>query len=201
MRALAVLVSLLALVASSCGRSPEPVLYALAPRAAAGTPSGACRAALRRPGLPGYLDRLPIVRRSTSERLDLDGLERWAAPLESMVTSTLVEDLSQRLPSCTIFAEGGSISIGADVSIELELQRFELGEQGLVELFAQVALLFPDTDRAAVVQRHALTARPAGRDAQAIVAALSDLLGQLSDHIANGILRHSGPPVLGAGTR
>jgi uncharacterized lipoprotein YmbA len=200
-RIFAFLVSVLALVGSSCTRSPEPVLYALAPRAAAGMPSVPCRVALRRPGLSRYLDRLPIVRRATSDRLDLDGLEQWAAPLESMVTSTLVEDLSQRLPSCTIFAEEGSISVRADVSVELELQRFELSEQGLVELFAQVALLFPDTDGATLVERHALTKRPASRDAQAIVAALSDLLGELSDRIAKDIVGHPRPTALDAGTR
>jgi uncharacterized lipoprotein YmbA len=175
-------------VATSCARSPEPVIYALAPRAAAGVPSEPCKVELRRPGLSRYLDRPQIVRRATSERLVVDGLERWAAPLETLVSTTLVEDLSRRLPSCTVYAEGGSISLAPDVWVELELQRFELNENGVVELFAQVALVWPNIEGTTSLRRHALTTSPANRDAPAVVASLSELLGQLSDQIAGAIL-------------
>src|SRR5215218_313443 len=128
----------LATLLMACAHSPEPTFFALSPqkgRLAQSAP--ALKVELRRAALPGYLDRPHIVRRATAERLELDGDERWGAPLDEMVGATLAEDLAQRLPSCVVYTDGGAISSEPDVRVEVQLFRFERAASGDVELLAE----------------------------------------------------------------
>jgi uncharacterized lipoprotein YmbA len=180
---------LLALLAG-CAHSPEPTFFALSARPGSAVPSRALKVELRRTGLPGYLDRPHIVRRSTAERLELGGDERWGAPLDEMIAATLAEDLSQRLPSCVIFSDTGAISAAPDVRVEVQLLRFERTADGQAMLLAEVAVHStsgtPDT-----VQRFAFNETPASGTTSALVTSLSHLLATLADNVAPLISRQA----------
>jgi len=189
-----VLCLLVSAAAFGCARSPEPSFFALAPQSGTPTPSPALKIELRRPELPQYLDSEHVVRRSSPEQLQLSESERWGAPLDELVGTTIADDLSQRLPNCSVFAEGGAISAKPDVVVELGLSRFEMTPDGNVQLRAQSAVHFtgdPSRPSATQLQQHSLVARPADSSTAAVIASMSALLAQLSDQIAHSIL--SGP--------
>ncbi|MES1176949.1 MAG: PqiC family protein [Myxococcales bacterium] len=176
-----------------CAGSPDPVFYALSSQPGRSLTSPPLRIELRRVGMPSYLDRPHIVRRATAERLELAADERWGAPLDAMVSSTLADDLGTRLPSCVVFSESGSISTTADVRVEVEITRFELGADGAVQLQAGSAVRWSAGTDAVRIERHAFELRPASKSTADLVSSLSRALAQLADAIGQTVLQ--GPPV------
>ncbi len=179
------------LFAGGCAHSPDPTFYVLAARPGPALTTPRLVVELRRPSLPGYLDRQHIVRRATAERLDLGGDERWGAPLQDLVGTTLADDLSARLPGSTVFVESGSISAPADFSVEVEIARFELTERGDVELDANVAVRAHAADRAEQARHFQFAATPKGRDTASLVATMSEVLARLADAVAQTLVQAS----------
>jgi uncharacterized protein len=179
----------LATLLMACAHSPEPTFFALSPQNGTLAPGApALKVELRRAALPGYLDRPHIVRRATAEQLELDGDERWGAPLDEMVGATLAEDLAQRLPTCVVYTDSGAISSEPDVRVEVQLFRFERAASGDVELRAEVAVHSAQPERSST-RRFSFTQRPASSRTSEIVSILSQLLGRLSDGITAMIVR------------
>ena len=177
---------------SACGHSPDPIFYALSARPGQVVAARPLSIELRRPALPSYLDRPHIVRRVTPERLELAADERWAAPLEDMFGATLAENLAERLPDASVYVEAGSISAVADVRVEVQVVRFELGSDGSVHLLAEVAVQWAGTKQATRLHRQALTAAPASQKTADLVASMSVLLASFADAVARAI--EQGPP-------
>ncbi|MEO7037717.1 MAG: PqiC family protein [Polyangiaceae bacterium] len=180
-----------ALATCACSRSADPVFYALAAQPGSAAAIRSLKIELRRPGLPRYLDRPQIVRHATDERLDLSSSDHWASPLDEMVAGTLADDLALRLPNCTVYAEGGAISVAPDVLVEVELSRFEETAPGTIELVAQVAVRFLQPVAPARLSRQTLRVSTTDRDTSQLVARLSALLGQLSDAVAQQVVAGS----------
>ena len=174
---------LLALLASGCA-SPEPAFYTLA--AAPGVPrSGGPRLVeLRDPSVAGYLDRSEIVRASTSYKLDLRPGERWGEPFGPMLGRVLTEDLNQRLPGTTVFTARGSLSPDSQAQIEVDIPSFDLRTNGRVLLRAQVAVTRSGTKPQVRTRTAQIETVPASTTTPALVAAMSNALGQLADVIA-----------------
>ncbi len=180
---------LLWLVASSlasvgCASSPEPQFYTLFPRDGGAVTSQPIEVQLRRPALPGYLDRPQIVRHEQPGKLEFSGDARWGAPLEKMVGDILAQNLAQRLPSASVYGESGAISSSPDALVEVDIQRFELTDRGSVELVAQVAVHWPKTEAPAQLERYALSRSPKGRGTPQLVNEMSGLLAELANVIA-----------------
>jgi uncharacterized lipoprotein YmbA len=188
-----------AIASTGCASSPEPQFYALFPGHGDTWVSGPLEVELRRPGLPGYLDRPQIVRREQPGRLEFSGADRWGAPLENMVGSTLAQNLAQRLPSAHVYTESGAISASPDAQVEMEIQRFELTEHGSVELVAQVALHWPKAAAPDRLERYALSRPSRNHSTDQLVAQMSGLLADLADSIARS-LRDGPPPASAAPT-
>ena len=128
------------LVAQVACSSPDPNLYTIAPISAA-TQTGAPKViALRQIGLARYLERSQIVRSSENYRLDVMSNDLWGEPLGSMLARVLVDELSQRLPQSTVYAETGALSVSPDATIELDVSRLDLNAAGLLVLQAQAAV-------------------------------------------------------------
>lgn len=178
---------LLMLFLSGCGSSPIPDFYTLYPEPGSTSDEVALQIELRRPGLPGYLDRPNIVRRKEAGQLDISGTERWGDDLGQLVGSTVAQNLTQRLPRSTIYNESGVISSDPDMIVEIDLQRFERTDDGLVRLDVQVALHWTGGSGKAVIERYELSAKPEDSDTQSMVAAMSSLLGELSEAITRSI--------------
>jgi uncharacterized protein len=189
-RAIAALLALLALI--GCGSSPAAHFFALSPSPehapvageASTAPAAPHAIRLRRPSIPGYLDRPEIVRSVVGYRLGLGNSERWGGPLDEMIGRVLAQDIERRLPGTSVFTEDGAITADPDATVEVSVQRFEVGEGGDVSLAVEVAVT-RGPDRAAPVTRAVhLGARPEDGTTSGLVATMSALLGQLADQIA-----------------
>ena len=168
-----------------CGSSPEPTFYALAPTRGAENAAPVHVIEMRRPGVPGYLDRSDIVTGVASYRLRVANTERWGEPLGDMIARVLAQDLQQRLPGSVVFTEAGALAASPDALVEVDIQRFDAGQDGAVTLAAQVVVQ-SGQERALLATRSLrLSARSSGAGTAALAATMSALLGQLADQIAD----------------
>ncbi|MBV9750280.1 MAG: membrane integrity-associated transporter subunit PqiC [Acetobacteraceae bacterium] len=179
------------LALASCA-SPNPTLYTLAAVPGQPLPGGPRSAELRRVGLAGYLDRPAVVRSTDDYRLQLAHDDRWGAPLGEMIERVLDEDLSQRLPDCTVYTESGAISTSPDRIVEIDMQRFDGDARGNVVLAAEVAVRPGDSHTALGTRTVRLSVTPRSPATADFVAALSAALGQLADATAD-MLRAAQP--------
>jgi uncharacterized lipoprotein YmbA len=179
--------SLTACVFLAACSSPDPTYYAL--QTVTGTPinTPAGTVEVRRPGLAGYLDRSDIVLKSESYKLSLNSQQQWAEPLGDMIGRVLTQDLSQRLPEKSVFTQSGAITADADERVEVDIQAFDADGSGDVVLTAQVAVEQGMTHHPLTTRHVALRAPLNGPGAAAQVAAMSGLLGRLSDQIAGDL--------------
>lgn len=170
---------MLAAFAAAC-TSPNPSLYTLAT-----VPGTERRGApkvieLRTIGLARYLERSQIVRSSEDFRLDILNNEWWGEPLDTMLSRVLTQNLTQRLPGTTIFAESGAVTAVPDAMVGMNIQRLDQGRAGTVVLIAQISV----TRRAATARTITIDVTPSGVGTSALVAAMSEAVGQLADQVA-----------------
>ena len=170
---------LLAGLPAAC-TSPNPALYTLAIVPGPVHPTAAMHVELRKIALAHYLERSQIVRSSEDYRLDVLGNEWWGELLDAMLSRVLVQELSQRLPSGTVFAENGAITATADATVEVNVQRFDEGHTGAVVLLAQVRV----AGRVTQTRNLRFSVPPPSPGTPGLVAAMSTAVGLLSDAIA-----------------
>lgn len=166
---------------AACASSPEPSYYTLAPVPGPTHPGGSATVEVRRPGLAAYLDRTDIVRRSDSYRLAIASSEQWGEPLDNLIGRVLAEELTDRLPGSTVFSDD---AVSAhEALVDVDVTRFDEDSHGTVTLLAQVAVQRgPNQPQAVRSVRLTMPARSASTSD--MVAAMSQLLGQLADTIA-----------------
>ncbi len=174
---------------SACGTSPSTTLYALHPEPSPKThhPAVKWQIEVRRPGLPGYLDRSQLVRRSSSGRVEFIDHDRWASPLGEMIGSTVARNLAGRFPQSAVYTENGAISAIPDVVVELDVEKFERTSAGTAELQALVALHVAGSTEAAFMKHFELTRSVSGGTDE-LVEDLSALIAELADAIALAIV-------------
>jgi uncharacterized lipoprotein YmbA len=168
---------------AGCASSPTPDLYTLAAQPGHPVATRKMSVELRRIGLAGYLDRAEIVRGTTDFRLRVADSDRWGEPLGHMLERVLTEDLVTRLPQASVFAESGAISTRPDMVLEIDIQRLDADASGTLVLLAQTALR-PDGGTATAQTVRLTSPLPVPASTQAQVAAMSLLIGQLADRVA-----------------
>jgi uncharacterized lipoprotein YmbA len=142
--------------------------------------------AVGRIDLPPDLDRLSLVRRTGSNRLDVDDTVQWGGPLGQLIQQTLASDLAARLPpDRVILPHAPRPASGPMRFLLVTFQTFSAGPHNQVTLQAHWTLVNART-RAPVAGRDAdieVQARSAqGGD---IAAAMSRALAQLADQVAS----------------
>jgi uncharacterized lipoprotein YmbA len=166
-----------------CTTSPDSRFFTLAPQPAAASAGRApATVAVKPVELAKYLDRPQIVRHSNAYELQIAGLERWGEEMRDMVTRVLIENLSLRLPASQVVGTSGSLTIRADVTVEVDISRFDADQDGKVFLDARSAV--QRDGRRPSLWSDRITVQPASPSVPDLVAAMSDALSQLSDHIA-----------------
>jgi len=177
------LLLLLAAAPAGCA-SPTPVLYVLAPLP--GSSPGTSRSGtpvtveLREIGLARYLDRSQIVRSSEGYRLDVLSNEWWGEPLGTMLSRVLVQELTQRLPGSTVFAESGAITVTAAATVAVNIQRLDSDAAGNAVLIAQIEV----SGHTAATRNVHLTVPVTTAGTAGLVEAMSQAIAQLADVIA-----------------
>jgi uncharacterized lipoprotein YmbA len=173
--------------------SAEPDYYRLSPQPPAGGTAPAPRAPrmveLRRIGLARYLDRSEIVRGGGGAKLDVLEGERWAEPLGDMLSRVLAENLTLRLPGSTVFVESSALSLQGDVTVEVEVLRFEADASGAVTLSAQLALRSEGRAERRPTRSFVTTAPVSGTGTGALVAAMNTALAALANAVVEMLKR------------
>jgi uncharacterized lipoprotein YmbA len=185
---------LLAALPAACS-SPNPILYVLAPVPGPARRGAPRNIALRSISLARYLERSQIVRSSEGYRLDVLSNEWWGEPLDALIDRILVQELAQRLPESTVFADTGAISTAPDATVEVNIQRFDLDRTGALLLLAQIAVGGKATGTRSV----SVSVPPTGKTTSALVAAMSNAIGQLANAIA-ALLAPEATPASGSPT-
>jgi uncharacterized lipoprotein YmbA len=168
----------------ACGSSPPSTFYALSPESGAAKAAQARTLKLRRPGLAGYLDRPEIIRRIVDHRVGVVDTDRWAAPLDEMLGRVLAQDVEQRLPGSVVFTEDGAITADADLTIEVDVRRFDSDASGEVNLVAEVAVEKGDNHEPLGTRAVRLRETPNDATTAGLLSAMSHLLGRLADEIS-----------------
>jgi uncharacterized protein len=144
--------------------------------------------------LPGYLDRQEIVIRAAPNQLTLSENDRWAEPLEDNFARVLTQNIAFLLRAERINAYPWPIDRKPLYQVEIEVLRFETDANHQAQLSTRWAVR--KTSRKDAVRYHETRlSRPAqSRSTEASVAALSEILADLSREIAVAIEELDGRP-------
>jgi uncharacterized lipoprotein YmbA len=83
-----------------------------------------------------------------------------------------------------VFTEDGAITADPEATVEIDILRFDIGEDGEVNLVAEIAVERGQGHSATGARSVHLHMRPSGATTSALVKTMSDLLGQLADNVA-----------------
>ena len=136
--------------------------------------------------LPGALDRPQIARRLGPNQLEYAESERWAGPIDDMTRRVLSTDLRTRLPASTTMITDDSPT-PADMTIAIEMSRFDADNEGRVALDASWEILDKNGKVVGVPRQQKIVEPVIGPDAAAVAAAMSRALAGLADNIAADI--------------
>jgi uncharacterized protein len=187
------LVSLGALLVAACASSPPSKFYTLATvpsSGAAPATSGATppvRVASVR--IPPVLDRQEIARPSAGNQLEINGEERWDAPLDQMIQQVLTQDLIARLPPGAIILPGAPAPANLD-SIAVNILQFQSDVTGSVVFEGSWSLVPPHATSPALIRNFTYTAAASSQSTGDEVSTMSTLLGRLADDIARSLAAH-----------
>jgi hypothetical protein len=183
--------AVLALV--GCGASKTPQYYTLSSMAA---PGGAGQMSTNGRDLvigvgsvefPEYLGRPQIVTRVGENELEMAEFYRWAEPLRKNFSRTLAENLSVLLGTEEVVVLPWSRSIHLDHHLVMSVIRFEGRPGGKVELISRWGFLVGEDKTLMDVQKSSISEPTDGSTYEALVAAHSRALLELSREIADAI--------------
>jgi uncharacterized lipoprotein YmbA len=137
---------------------------------------------------PKYLDRPQIVTRAGRNQLTLGEFDRWAEPLQDNVSRVLAENLALLIPTDHILLQTWPRSANLDYQVKVEVLHFDGwlgGESVLLALWS----ILDGAERPLMNMRASLNVPVGGRDYEAIVAAMNQMVETLSRDIAAAIQR------------
>jgi uncharacterized lipoprotein YmbA len=137
--------------------------------------------------IPDHLKRSQIVTRADDNRIEMARFDRWAEPLDEGFARVLRENLSLTLPSHRVYVFPWSASITVDSVVEVEVLRFDYRSSADVTLQAEWAILDRDGNTVLTRETSDIHRSPELDDYDAIVAAMSAALADLSREIAGAI--------------
>lgn len=182
---------------AGCAQTPPTTFYTLSTSA---EPTVAKRSAqglvigLGPITLPQYLDRPDIVTRRGANQMRLADLNKWAEPLEPLLTRVMAEDLYALLDANDVIPVPQRGDLPLDRIVEVDIGRFDADETGAVVLDARWRIYRGDNETLLASGRSLVNEQgSAVPDYNSIVAAMSRAVGQASEQIADAIA--SPPPV------
>ena len=194
----------LLLVVAGCSGSPPTEFYTLSGmQLPPGGPSAAKTVVGVGPvTLPDYLDRPQIVTRASGNRVVLASFHSWVEPVDGMFTRVLVSNLSSLLATDNVVTVPQRRAMTLDYQVEVNVSRFDADSEGRAVLDARWWVFGKNGEQLIGEGRSTIVepvAEPTGADAgsngepasyEAIVAAMSTALAQMSSGIAGTIEQH-----------
>jgi uncharacterized protein len=137
---------------------------------------------------PKYLERPQIVSRASRHQLALGEFDRWAEPLQENFSRVLAENLSLLIPTDHLFLQEWPRSATLDYQVRVEVRHFDGWLGGESVLIARWSLL-DRAERELLSRTSYLNGPTGGRDYEAMVVAMNQMLEALSRDIATAIQR------------
>ena len=139
--------------------------------------------------LSQVLDRPQIILRTSHNEIRVADLDRWAAPLNEMITNVLVDNFTTLLSTGRILKFPWKTAITIDYQVIIEITRFDGLPEGNVDLRARWGIL-GDNGRQVLTSGKSVLTEPVGGDTiTEMVTAQSRLVAKLSLDIAKEIKR------------
>jgi uncharacterized lipoprotein YmbA len=180
-------------VLAACQSSPATHYFAMtqiAPTAPRASWSAPVPIRLERVTIPGELDRLEFVRRSSSNRLQIATFDLWAAPLEGMIRRVIAGDLTARLAAGAMASENEPMAGEPRRHLYIDVQEFTGDERGAVTLRAAWLIQTPNAGSQRGTEEITVAAGDATADA--LAAAMSRALADFTDRIAAALAPQAG---------
>lgn len=128
---------LVCVLLTACSSTPPVRYYTLGPLSPASPAIGSGPGLVVGPvGVPATIDRLLIVRQVDGARADVSDGHRWAAPLKTEIARRVAVELSRRSGNGRIVSWPQSSIIEPEMSIPIDVQRFDAEGFGKVTLEA-----------------------------------------------------------------
>jgi uncharacterized lipoprotein YmbA len=182
---------LLSLLVSGCATTSRPVdFYTLSSAVASGAPVSPlanCRDVVIGIGpvlWPQYLDRPQIVTRLSPNRISFDEFHRWAGPLEEDFERVLIDDLSKRLQTDYVIKSPGKLPYKPRYQVQIHIDQFDGLPGDAVTLKAAWSVVDPNSGDEAALHESTIREPTAGEGYEAMVAAASAAVAELSRQIA-----------------
>src|SRR5262245_8684279 len=138
--------------------------------------------------MPKYLDRPQIVTRTGRNQLALGEFNRWAEPLQDNVSRVLAENLALLIPTNHILLNAWPRSVALDYQVRVEVLHFDGWLGGETTLLALWSIL-DQAEQELLSRKLYLNAPHGGRDYDAMVVAMNQMIETLSHDIAVAIQR------------
>jgi uncharacterized protein len=184
--------AMLALLAGACATTSPPMrFYLLSPIAEAAPAADALGDVLVVVGplqLPGYLDRPQLVLRQADGQLSLREFDRWAEPLDALLTHTVTANLVRLTGSPRVVAFPLPARASADLRVVGRVIRFDADVDGLATLEVQWSISDASGEPLVPVRIDTWRAQASGTDPAALVAALSEVVAQFSRQLADALV-------------
>ncbi len=137
---------------------------------------------IRKVSIPAYLDQTKIAKPGAAYELASFPNALWADQLGNMLQSTLVENLTQRLPQTTVTGSG-AIGAPAGLLVEINVLRFDPDSSGSIVLIVQFALKNPNGSLR-LTKTIQSSGTPATPDPAGTAAAMSTLWAGFANTVA-----------------
>lgn len=137
--------------------------------------------------LPKYLDRPQIVTKTSAHEVELAEFHKWAEPLSENVSHVLAENFSVLLSTDRIRQYPWRSSSPLDFQIVVDVLQFDATMGGEAELVVRWSLVGHDGQTVLTTKKTHVTHHPTSQDYEALVAAMSQNLEDLSREIAESI--------------
>jgi len=183
------------LAAAGCAQTQDPDLYILSslpPEAEAslGADSDKLSVGVAPVTLPAYLNRPQVVALASSNKLEVTEFHKWAEPLDDNFSRVLAENLSALLGTDRIAKLPQRRASRVKYQVAVEVIRFDSDMSGTASLVARWHILGADGKTSLAMGKSSFSepSVPAG-DPEAVVAAMSRTVGDLSREIASTVQR------------
>lgn len=181
-----------ALAAAGCADTPPTNFYTLSSISAPATPIRPAPAhpvvvAIGPVTLPDYVDRPQIVTRESAYAVKVASFAQWAGPLSDMVPRVLIENVAAVLPGDRVVGFPRVSGTAFDYRVAVDITRFEADATGTATLVARWQVYDRAARRAVLVTDDTFVRSAAGSSYEAVAAAMSGTLADLSGRLAEDV--------------
>ena len=182
------------MLASGCSSTPPSHFYTLSAAKVPAAPASSISVAVGPVSLPAEVDQPQIVVSTGPNQVQFDEFNRWAAPLQSIITQVVAENLVAMLGSPHVTLSPQTLSEDTEYRVGIQVQGFESapGESATLDAVWTVRRMQDgktETGRTTIRQ----PVKEKGYDA--LAAAHSNAIAHMSQDIADALRRLERIPV------